>query len=67
MITRQQATAMKSALTRAQRSGDSARILKVCDAAFETFERDGYPDAWHRWNIAREDARYAMARERAGL
>ena len=61
MLTKSQHSALKSALTRAKRTQDPARIIAACDAAFEVFERDGYPDTWHTWNIAREDARFAQA------
>ena len=53
----------KSALTRAKNRKDHAKIIEVCDQALAEFDRVGYPDCWHLWQVAREDARYALARE----
>jgi hypothetical protein len=50
----------KSALTRAKNSGDPQKVIDACDKAFEDFDRYGYPDSWHTWNIAREDARFKL-------
>ncbi len=58
---------LKSRLTRAKNSGDPAKILVECNRAFAIFEEKGFPDAWHRWNIALDDARHALRRQAAGL
>lgn len=56
--------ALKARLTRAQRSGDPLQVIDACNAAARTFAADGWPDCWHRWNIARQDALHAC-RDRA--
>lgn len=62
MMTQQQFVSLKAGLTRAKKKGPEA-ILAECDRAFQMFEDHGYPDAWHTWNIARKDAKYAIARK----
>lgn len=52
----------KAALTRAKNSGDPLKVIEACNRAFEDFEAHGYPDCWPRWNIAREDAQFALQR-----
>jgi hypothetical protein len=46
----------KSALTRAVNSGDGRKLLNACRKARIDFERDGYPDEWHRWPRACDSA-----------
>jgi hypothetical protein len=42
---------------------DSARtLLRVAREGLEIFEREGYPDAWHRWANAEDDARAYLGR-----
>lgn len=60
-MTQAEFTRLKSALTRAKKKGPEAVIL-ACDAAFKSFDENGYPDDWHRWNIARMDAEMEMRR-----
>lgn len=50
-------TRLKGRLTRVENKGDSAKIIAECDYAFKIFDEKGYPDSWHHWNIAREDAK----------
>ncbi len=38
------------------------RLLQVAAEGLETFEREGYPDSWHRWENAKQDARHALER-----
>lgn len=45
----------KAALTRAKKVGPR-KVVEVCDIAFEDFQDNGYPDCWHIWNIAKQDA-----------
>jgi hypothetical protein len=52
----------KAALTRAKNSGKQTRIIDACDAALADFERVGYPDNWHLWRQAREDAAWDVQR-----
>ena len=47
---------MKAALTRAKKSGDPQKVIDVVDKAFARFDEIGWPDNWHTFNIAREDA-----------
>jgi len=58
---------LKSRLTRAKNQKDWAKVKTVCEDAFETFEEHGYPDCWHLFNIARDDADYQLRRQAAGL
>jgi hypothetical protein len=53
----------KAALTRARKKGPEAVIAAV-DAAFAEFDEPGniWPDTWHTWNVAREDARWELRR-----
>lgn len=54
-------SALKAALTRAQRSDDQERVLGECARAFAIFEASGvWPDCWQRWERAEDDARYAL-------
>lgn len=53
---------LKSRLTRAKRSGDYNRVLQEVQDAYETFEREGYPDCWQDWERAAMDARFATGR-----
>lgn len=59
----------KAALTRARNSGDMRKVIAACDAAFDAFDAPDmlWPDNWHMWNIARQDAVFAlrMAGEKA--
>lgn len=51
--------ALKSRLTRAKNTGDPHRVIAVCDEALGLFQDQGYPDCWHRWEAARDDAMIA--------
>ncbi len=60
----------KSLLTRAKNTGDSVKILIACEAFFAYYDRPDsppFPDDWHRWNIARDDARMDLQRKAYGL
>lgn len=47
----------KAALTRAVKTGDPERIAKVCKAAVAEWNAIGaWPDDWHRWQVALNDA-----------
>lgn len=50
----------KSALTRAKKVGPG-KIINVCNAALEDFEDNGYPDCWHIWQVAKNDAERELA------
>jgi hypothetical protein len=48
---------LKSALTRAQKSGDIVKVLDAVEKALDTFDRVGaYPDNWNIWRNALDDA-----------
>lgn len=47
----------KAALTRAINSGDYAKVVATTRKTVAEWNEDGaWPDDWHRWNIALEDA-----------
>ena len=47
----------KAALTRAENSGDPNKVVAaVLKAVHEWNEVGAWPDGWHRWNIAYQDA-----------
>lgn len=56
----------KSALTRATNTKDPHKVIAACDAFFAHYERadsEPFPDDWHRWERARDDARYTLQRQ----
>ena len=56
---------LKGNLTRAINSGSHVRVIRACEKAFRSFEQYSYPDDWHRWQRANDDAAYALQREAA--
>lgn len=53
---------LKAALTRAKKKGPDAVIAAV-DHAFDRFDSIGcWPDSWHTWNIAKQDALLELRR-----
>lgn len=47
----------KAALTRAVKTKDPEVIAKVCKAAITEWDAIGaWPDGWHRWQVALDDA-----------
>jgi hypothetical protein len=61
-LTKQQVTNAKAGLTRAKKSGDPQRVIDFVDSLFAEWDDGGYayPDNWHLWNIARDDAYVAL-------
>lgn len=51
----------KAALTRAKKVGPE-KIIEVCTKALDEFEDNGYPDSWHNWQRALEDAQLEIRR-----
>src|SRR5215210_818787 len=51
---------LKARLTRAQKAKDPEAVLRACVAAFQEFNRSGFPDAWHRWNVAASDQGFKL-------
>lgn len=48
---------LKAALTRAIKSGDPAKVKDACQAAVKEWNAIGaWPDNWHSWQIALNDA-----------
>jgi hypothetical protein len=54
----------KGALTRAINSKDPTKVIAAVAAFDAYYQQPGkvYPDAWHRWQCARDDAEYAIRR-----
>ena len=47
----------KAALTRAIKTGNAETIARVCKAAIAEWNAIGaWPDDWHRWQVALNDA-----------
>lgn len=63
MLDARSVRAHKSALTRAKKIGPE-KVILVCAAALQDFEDNGYPDDWHRWDIALRDTEMAILRNR---
>lgn len=47
---------LRAALTRAKNSKNNDKIIETCNKAFARFEVIGYPDQWHEWQRAKDDA-----------
>lgn len=56
MLTKIEFRSLKTKLTRAINSGDLDKIIATVDEAMDIFADKGYPDAWRRWEQAKEDA-----------
>lgn len=61
-LTKSQFSSAKSRLTRAINSGDRQRVIDTVDRQFAEWDAGGYayPDDWHRWQRARDDAEYLI-------
>lgn len=62
-LTAAQYRAAKARLTRAVNSGDHQKVVDTVSAQYAEWD-DGdyaYPDDWHRWERARQDARMMQA------
>lgn len=55
-LTQAEFTKLKSKLTRAKNSKDPDKIIATVDEAMVIFADKGYPDNWHNWERAKEDA-----------
>ncbi len=58
----------KSALTRAQNTKDPHKVLAACRLFFDHYNRaesEPFPDDWHRWERAQDDAKFTLQRMRA--
>ncbi len=61
-ITQSEYRKQKTALTRAINSGDPLKVLAACQAALEAWEGAVWPDDWHRWRNAADDALLVVRR-----
>lgn len=52
----------KAALTRAKKVGPE-KVVEVCARALDDFQDNGYPDCWHDWQRAMEDAQLDIRRK----
>lgn len=52
----------KSALTRAKKVGPE-KIVEICTNVLDDFEDNGFPDCWHLWLRAKEDAELEIRRK----
>lgn len=59
-LTQSEYSRLKAKLTRAINSKDYPRIIRTVDEAMAIFADKGYPDNWHRWQRAKEDAEIAQ-------
>lgn len=62
-LTKAQFSAAKARLTRALNSKDPQRVLDTVAAEYATWDEGdyAYPDDWHRWERAKDDALLAQA------
>ncbi len=51
---------LKAKLTRAKKSRDFNKIVKVCNEAFKIFNNEYWPDCWSDWQRARDDAKSSL-------
>lgn len=67
-LTKAQFSAAKSRLTRAVNSGDPRKVLAVVERTYAEWDAGdfAYPDDWHRWERAAQDAEMELARSRWG-
>lgn len=54
-LTQREFVTLKRRLTIAKKKGPEA-VIAECGHALSVFEDKGYPDSWHRWVNARDDA-----------
>lgn len=54
----------KSRLTRVVNRGDAHAIKREAEAALALFAAKGFPDDWHRWEMASYDAEVKLQFER---
>lgn len=51
----------KAALAKAKKECPKA-VLKAVEVAMASFEEHGYPDQWHDWERAQDDAEFELQR-----
>lgn len=56
MLTQKMYRNQKAALTRAINSGDPEKVIAACKKAVDQWADSAWPDDWHRWQIALNDA-----------
>lgn len=65
-VMRKELPRLKAALTRAIKSGDPEKILAEVKKAYARFDQIGWPDCWHRWEIAKTDVEMSRRYSPAG-
>ena len=60
-VTRREFTTQKARLTRAKNSGPLA-VLVAVEKTLDEWQGKAWPDDWHRWRAALDDAFYAAVR-----
>lgn len=53
---------LRAALTRAKNSKDPKKLKAAAEKGLARFEEIGYPDQWHAWQRAKDDAEFAIQR-----
>lgn len=61
-VTKSEFTRQKARLTRAQNSGDPIAVLVAVEKTLDEWYGKAWPDDWHRWRVALEDAFWKFAR-----
>lgn len=54
---------LRAALTRAKNTNDPQKVIDTVDAAFARFDVIGFPDQWHAWQRAKDDAIFTLQRQ----
>lgn len=62
ILTQAEYTSLRRKLRLAVTSRNAERIARVAQNGLDTFDAKGYPDNWHEWNIALEDAKLDIRR-----
>lgn len=59
-ITNRDYRRQKTALTRAVNSGDPLKVLTAVERTLGEWHDKAWPDDWHRWRVALDDAFHAF-------
>lgn len=61
-LTQKEYTNLKARLTRRlkKRAEDPHALLKEAEHGLAVFREKGFPDDWHRWECARDDAQLTI-------
>lgn len=61
-LTKGEYSRQKARLTRAKNTGDPAKVLEAVEATLDEWNGKAWPDDWHRWSVALDDAYFAYLR-----